>query len=64
MSFTNETLDGLENFFSMYYNGCIQIKDRAGDIPHIEVHQNPDVVKRFIEFYSKIRDESEFVRFR
>jgi hypothetical protein len=59
MNFPEQTADELENFFNVYFSSCIQQSDGQLDIPYIQVRQDPNVVQRFIEFYTKILDESK-----
>ncbi|CAF3590685.1 unnamed protein product [Rotaria sordida] len=57
MNFNEQTNDELENFLEIYFSSCVQQIEENSDMPYFQVRQDPDVVQRFIEFYTKVLDE-------
>ena len=43
----------------MYFSSCVQQIDRTSNIPYFQVRQDENIVQQFIEFYTKILDESK-----
>ena len=59
MNFDEQTGDELENFFELYFASCAQQITGDSNVPLFQVRQSEDVVQHFIDFYSKILDESK-----
>jgi len=59
MHFNEQTVDELEIFFEIYFSSCVQQIDRTTNIPYFQVRQDANVVQQFIDFYTKILDESK-----
>jgi len=59
VNFNEQTIDELGNFLESYFSSCIQQTEGTTDIPHFKVRQDPDVVQRFIKFYTEILEESK-----
>jgi hypothetical protein len=60
MNFNEQQIsDELENFLEIYFSSCVQQIDETSNIPYFQVQQDPIVVQQFIEFYTKILDESK-----
>ncbi|CAF0854956.1 unnamed protein product [Rotaria sp. Silwood1] len=57
MNFNQQTMDELENFLEIYFSSCVQQIEGNSDVPYFQVRQDPDVVQRFIDFYTKVLDE-------
>ncbi|CAF2416481.1 unnamed protein product [Rotaria sp. Silwood2] len=57
MNFNEQTIDELENFLEIYFSSCAQQIEENSDIPYFQVRQDPNVIQRFIEFYTKVLDE-------
>ena len=59
MKFHEQTTDELENFFEIYFPSCLQRIEGGLDMPFFQVRHDADVIDRFIEFYTKILEESK-----
>ena len=59
MNFDLQSTDELEQFLELYFSSCIQQTQGASNIPHFQVRQDDNVVQQFLEFYTKIIDESK-----
>jgi len=59
MNFNEQIIDELEKFLEIYFSSCVQQIDGISNIPYFQVRQDPNVVQQFIEFYTKILDESK-----
>jgi hypothetical protein len=59
MNFNEQITDELEQFLETYFSSCVQQIDRTSNIPYFQVRQDANVVQQFIEFYTKILDESK-----
>jgi hypothetical protein len=59
MHFDEQITDELENFFEIYFSSCVQQIDGTSNIPYFQIRQDANVVQQFIDFYTKILDESK-----
>lgn len=59
MNFNEQITDELEQFLETYFSSCVQQIDATSNIPYFQVRQDANVVQQFIEFYTKILDESK-----
>lgn len=59
MNFNEQIHDELEIFMELYFSSCVQQIQGKSDLPYYKVRQDPVVVKRFIELYTKLLDESK-----
>lgn len=59
LQFAEQNANELEDFFEVYFSSCIQQTNPTANLPFFQVRQDAHVVQQFIEFYSKILDESK-----
>jgi len=59
MNFNEHVHDELEHFLETYFSSCVQQNQGTTNLPYFQVRQDPNVVQQFIEFYTKILDESK-----
>lgn len=57
--FNEHTADELGSFLTSYFESCAQAVETPAALPHFRVRQDPDVVQRFIRFYTEIVEESK-----
>ena len=59
MILDRQSTDELEQFLELYFSSCIQQNQGVNDLPQFQVRQDANVVQQFLEFYTKILDESK-----
>mgnify|MGYP006892765236 FL=1 len=59
MNFSDQNPHEIDEFLEIYFSSCVQQTTAAANLPFFQVRQDANVVQQFIEFYTRILDESQ-----